>query len=545
METITIWHMIWYFLIFGFLGWVAEVIYAACIERKFVNRGFLNGPFCPIYGVGISVITLCLTPIRDNIFLLFIGSTLLTTILEFVTGFVLQRVFHTKWWDYSDYKFNFMGYICLSFSLLWGAACTFILRVVIPVVDTLISYIPNNATLVVGIICGSVLLVDFAITATAIIGLNKQIKALGELSSKMREISDKIGEFVSETTLEAADKIDIPERKKELEKGKQELAARYEQVMSKTGLIKRRVLKAFPDLKEKKYDQRVTDFEASIKKFTDNAKDFADDVEEKRQQLVLETYEDRLPKAVEKPFGYGICFNKLFILFMVGNVIGCVLETVWAIATLGHFEMRVGLVYGPFIPVYGFGAVLLTLCLFKFYKVRDLWLFIGSGILGASFEYFASYFQEKLLGTVSWDYSGTLLNIDGRTNLMYALIWGILGLVWVKDVYPVISKFIEKIPKRVGNIIVIALFVFMAYDAFISVSAIVRQNARRDNVPAQTEFGEYLDENFPDEYMEFIYPHMQDVKTGKENSGIVHEESVLKDGYEESPKDPTEAPPTE
>ena len=519
---------LWYFLVFGFLGWICEVTYAACIEKKFVNRGFLNGPFCPIYGFGVVIIAFCLRNISDNVLLLFLGSTLLTTALEFITGFILEKFFHTKWWDYSKSKFNLFGYVCLSFSLVWGLACTFVVRVVLPVLDTVIINIPENISFAVSIAAISVLLVDFIITVCALAGLNKQIKLLAEIAEKMRVVSDKLGVVVSTgavDTKKKIDSLDLEKHKIKLRRDHAELTGKYEEVLTKTGIIKRRVLKAFPDLKKKRYEGQSDEFELALKAFAENAKEFAGDVELKRQKLVLETYEDRLPKNVERPFGYGLCFNKLFILFMIGNVFGCILETIWCFIVDGKFEMRVGLVYGPFIPVYGFGAVLITLCLFKFYKVRDLWLFLGSMVIGASFEYFASYFQEMLFGTVSWDYTGTLLNIDGRTNLMYGLIWGVLGLVWVKDLYPVVSKLIERIPKKAGNVVTIALVAFMIFDSVISGAAIIRQDDRRENKPPRSEFGVYLDETFTDEYLEFIYPHMRDADTGIENSGAIHLEN--------------------
>lgn len=510
---------LWYFVLFGFFGWISEVIYAACIEKKFVNRGFLNGPFCPIYGFGVVVIALCLRGIADNILLLFMGATVLTSILEFITGFVLEKVFHTKWWDYSESKFNFMGYICLSFSLLWGAACTFIVKLVLPALDSMISMIPGAVSVFCFIAIGGILVADMAVTVAALVGLNRQIKLLSKISGDIRTISDRMGEMLVDGVLDAEEKVEALELEKkraELTRRHNELTKKYEEVLARTDVIKRRLLKAFPDLKKKRYESQQNELQGAILRFAEN-------IETKRKRLVLETYEDSLPKNAERPFAYGLCFNKIFILFMVGNVVGCILETIWCLIVLGHFEMRVGLVYGPFIPVYGFGAVLITLCLYRFYKVRDLWLFLGSAVIGASFEYFASYFQELFLGTVSWDYSNTPFNIDGRTNLMYALIWGVLGLVWVKDIYPIISKTIQKIPKKIGNVLTISLVVFMLFDAVISVSAIVRNSERKEGKPPATEFGVYLDQQFPDDYMEFIYPHMQDAATGVENSGIVHE----------------------
>lgn len=94
----------------------------------------------------------------------------------------------------------------------------------------------------------------------------------------------------------------------------------------------------------------------------------------------------------------------------------------------GNFQVRVGLVYGPFIPVYGGGACFLTVVLYKLYKLNDTLIYVISAVVGASFEYFCSWFQETVFGTVSWDYSDTPLNFNGRTNLMYALIWGFWDL---------------------------------------------------------------------------------------------------------------------
>lgn len=497
-------QFLWYFLFFGFVGWLAEVIYAACIQQKFVNRGFLSAPFCPIYGFGIVLVIFFLRPISDNVVMLFIGSVAICSLLELITGFLLEKSFHTRWWNYSESKFNFLGYLSLGFSLLWGISSTFVVRIVLPVLDTIILNIPSFFTLVTFIVVGSLLVIDFFVTVGAIAGINKQAKSLAHVYKQLREISEQLK--------------DAPKQQQAtLLEQQKELTQRHERLLTKVGPIKRRIFLAFPDMRNTRHSKEITELQYAMGKFAEDAKEFAEDMEQKRQKLVLETYEDRLPKSIERPFGYGLCFNKLFILFAIGNVVGCILETIWAFVTLHKFEMRVGLVYGPFIPVYGFGAVLITLCLYKFYKSRDLWLFLGSMVIGMSFEYFASYFQEKLLGTVSWDYTGTLLNFDGRTNLMYGLMWGILGLVWVKDLYPVISKAIEKIPKKVGNALTIALVIFFAYDAFISCAAVARQNERRDGIPPQNTFAQYLDEQFTDDYLEYIYPHMQDAKTGVEN----------------------------
>ena len=129
---------LWYFVVYAFLGWCSEVIFATLKSGKFVNRGFLNGPVCPIYGFGAVLVIFCLTPIKENVLILFIGSTILTTLLEGFTGFILEKMFHTNWWDYSNEPFNFKGYVCARFSVLWGFACILIVDVFHPLIINLV-----------------------------------------------------------------------------------------------------------------------------------------------------------------------------------------------------------------------------------------------------------------------------------------------------------------------------------------------------------------------------------------------------------------------
>ena len=124
-----IYYLMLYFFVYGFLGWCTEVAYATTKQRKFVNRGFLNGPICPIYGVGVTVVVYFLTPYKDNLILLYALSTVLVTVLEGLTGYLMDKIFHHKWWDYTNQPLNIGGYVCLIFSLVWGVACVLIVRV--------------------------------------------------------------------------------------------------------------------------------------------------------------------------------------------------------------------------------------------------------------------------------------------------------------------------------------------------------------------------------------------------------------------------------
>ena len=132
-------ELVWIFIIYAFIGWCTEVSYAALDTGKFVNRGFLNGPYCPIYGCGVVIVVAILTPLKENLLILFAGSFLLTSVLEYITGYILEKVFHNKWWDYSDKPFNIKGYVCLKFSIYWGLACTFIMDIIHPISHPLYS----------------------------------------------------------------------------------------------------------------------------------------------------------------------------------------------------------------------------------------------------------------------------------------------------------------------------------------------------------------------------------------------------------------------
>ena len=189
-----IYQAVWIFIIYAFLGWCSEVAFAAVNKGKFVNRGFLNGPVCPIYGVGMLIVVLCLWNLRDRPLLLFLGSALLTTALEFVTGFVLERFFHDKWWDYSDMPFNIKGYVCLKFTILWGLAASFIIGAIHRFIYMLIEKTPFVLGVLLLAVFSAAFIADFTVTLTALVKLPKKLKAMAEAERALRAVSDKIGE---------------------------------------------------------------------------------------------------------------------------------------------------------------------------------------------------------------------------------------------------------------------------------------------------------------------------------------------------------------
>lgn len=283
----TFYDVVWIFIIYAFIGWCSEVAYAALERGIFVNRGFLNGPYCPIYGVGVLIVVVVLTPLKDNLLLLYAGSFLLTSVLEFITGYVMEKAFHNKWWDYSDKPFNIMGYVCLKFSILWGLACSFIMLVIHPIIFGFIRMIPHILGIVLIVIIMVCFAVDLFVTVSTIIKFNKRLKLMNEIAAKLKVVSNEIGENVYENVMNALEKkeefkdthtelLDELEVKKEnisntlqetkeklseaaekakLKKEQEELLNKYRLLYEKKNLISSRLMKAFPDMKSKDHNE--------------------------------------------------------------------------------------------------------------------------------------------------------------------------------------------------------------------------------------------------------------------------------------------------
>ena len=199
-------QFIWIFFIYAFLGWCMEVSFAALVTGKFVNRGFLNGPVCPIYGFGVVIVLGCLEPLRNNLLVLFLGSVLLTSALEWLTGFILEKIFHQRWWDYSDEPFNLGGYICLRFSIAWGLACLFVVKILHPTVLLFIRVVPHTLGLALLGVFGAVMAVDLAATVRTIARINRDLGQIDELAAKIKDASNEFGESLADKVLDAAEK---------------------------------------------------------------------------------------------------------------------------------------------------------------------------------------------------------------------------------------------------------------------------------------------------------------------------------------------------
>ncbi|MDO4562573.1 MAG: putative ABC transporter permease [Clostridia bacterium] len=212
--------------------------------------------------------------------------------------------------------------------------------------------------------------------------------------------------------------------------------------------------------------------------------------------------------AEKRLFASSLGFYRLFWVFLIGSFLGVVIETIWCFIMYQCFESRAGLVIGPFNPVYGTGAIVLTLGLHPLRKKRDAIILVAGGFLGGMVEYASSWIQQVSLGSTSWDYSDQRFNIGGRTSLLYMFFWGVLAIIWIKDIYPRLSKLITKIPMRLGTVLTWIFLLFMVADCGLSAGAVYRRAMRLEGVAPKTRADMFFDEVFPDERMDWIYPHM-------------------------------------
>lgn len=266
----TFYDLLWYFTIYSFLGWCSEVIFATVTTGKFVNRGFLNGPVCPIYGFGMSLVLLVLLPFSDNIPLLFIGGALLTSAIELVGG-----------------------YICLKFSILWGLCVVVVIRIVHTAIASLVHWIPFTlGAILVGIFI-ALFITDTIVTVLTIRKLNEKLTVINDMSARLRKESDAISNGLGRLTLLADEKIteqkqefnekarpvleeklqaqraqlsekyeeyraSLEDRRVKAQKSAEDLRAQWNSVTSKLQRhTQRRLLRAFPTMKNDRTDEAL------------------------------------------------------------------------------------------------------------------------------------------------------------------------------------------------------------------------------------------------------------------------------------------------
>lgn len=434
----TIFELLWYFFIYSFIGWCAEIAYAAIKHRKFMNRGFLNGPLCPVYGVGMVLILLFFGSLKGNFVFLALGCSVMAAVVEFFTGALMEKVFRCKWWDYSGYKHNIGGYICPQFSLLWGIGAALIITFLHPFFAPLIGMIPSLLVKITAVVLLVAAAADFVSVTGAILQMERTAR-IDEIAAEMQEVSNRLGNAIFNG-------------------------------------IRKRMTKAFPNL------------------------------EKEGENALAEAFR-RKERVKSLVFAQGCSFHKLVWLFFIGAFLGDITETIFCRVTAGVWMSRSSVIYGPFSIVWGIGVVVLTMMLHKYRDKDDRYLFIFGTVVGGAYEYACSVFTEMVFGTVFWDYSKIPFNLGGRINLLYCFFWGLASVLWIKNVYPFLSRWIEKIPKKAGTVISWIFLLFMTVNIVLSGMALGRYSDRYAGKPAENSVESFLDSRYPDERMERVYPN--------------------------------------
>ena len=204
-------------------------------------------------------------------------------------------------------------------------------------------------------------------------------------------------------------------------------------------------------------------------------------------------------------------FMKLFWVFIIGCVIGYIVEMIVGLVQNGHFVSRQGLVWGPFAQVYGIGLVVYYIIVPKI-KGGYWKIFFVTMLLGGIVEYLCSYFQEIFFGTISWDYSNLWFNINGRTSLLHCTYWGIGGIMFMKWIYPMLNNINKMLKNTYFRYITIIFVIFMVFNISVSILAANRQEDRKDNIIASSNIDKFLDKYYPDSVMDVIYENKKEVK---------------------------------
>lgn len=200
---------------------------------------------------------------------------------------------------------------------------------------------------------------------------------------------------------------------------------------------------------------------------------------------------------------------KLFCVFVIGSIIGYLLEMIVGFVQNGHFVSKQGLIYGPFSQVYGIGLVIYYLVIPN--NKKNIEIFLISMFLGGIVEYIFSYLQETFFGTISWDYSNLLFNINGRTSLLHCIYWGIGGILFSKYIRPQIEKIDLLYPKMWFKVLIIFLAIFLLFDIIISSLACKRQEERKEGIEPKNNIEIFLDKTYTDEVLNEIYSNAKEI----------------------------------
>lgn len=294
LDSFSMYYLFYCFIIYSFVGWIYESVLVSIKSKAFINRGFLNGPLIPIYGVGATSVFLCLHLYQNRPILVFILGMMIATILEYITSCLLEKVFHATWWDYNKFRFNFQGRICLPVSLFWGILSVLMMEIFQPNVSILIDRIPRKYGELLGYSIMLLVVVDLIITVVCTIHLERILTAMQKLREDITQyiestriygtkeevmsklsnlkLTDMIGSFRN-TIEERVEPLKRSERREEasadasvdeLESRFRTFILKYQSAINATKAINKRILKAFPNYRSIDHEYPLKDLKDKI-----------------------------------------------------------------------------------------------------------------------------------------------------------------------------------------------------------------------------------------------------------------------------------------
>lgn len=249
-------YLFYTLIIYAFLGWILEVSYHLYNNKRFVNRGFLYGPLCPIYGCTAALLISFLDKPQYNLACIFVGGALIGSLIEIITGYVMELAFHTKWWDYSNEKYNIKGYACLKFSIIWGALSIVLIKLINPGVSKVTYWIIGSLGEVFYNIILVLFIIDSVLTINSLITFRKLFIELQEVIVELKGNLDKLKE--RKLTLEL---------KEALQERVSNLGVLKDSLLKRISFKQKTLLHAYPHLSSKKFSAAIEEFKTRLDRF--------------------------------------------------------------------------------------------------------------------------------------------------------------------------------------------------------------------------------------------------------------------------------------
>ncbi len=224
MYSYTIAQWLFFFYFYCFFGWCFESSYVSIKKRHFVNRGFMRGPFLPLYGTGAIMMLVVSMPFRDNLFLTYLAGCVGATVLEYVTGVVMEALFKVRYWDYSNQKFNFQGHICLGSSLAWGGLTILMTEVIHKPVEKLVFMMPSMALSAVTFLLTCYIVSDFTLSFKAALDLRDILVKMEKAKEELQHLQKRLDVLI------AISENEREERRQEREEKRQEREMRVDEL---------------------------------------------------------------------------------------------------------------------------------------------------------------------------------------------------------------------------------------------------------------------------------------------------------------------------